>query len=106
MNIYPKNSGPVRPEANRISQTNDVADRGSIKPVAPVPSSADRSDKVQISDAGRALSARTDDTQSASAGGLDPARSDRIRGRILSGAYDTLDVVDTVANRLLDSGDI
>src|ERR1700712_1404985 len=104
MNIYPKNSGPARLEPNQISQTNGVPDRGSIKPVAPAPSSADRSDKVQISDAGRALSARTDDTQAASSSsGVDPARSDRIRGRILSGAYDTLDVVDTVARRLLDS---
>jgi negative regulator of flagellin synthesis FlgM len=103
MHIYPKNTGPVRPETNRISQTDDQLDRGTIKPVAPAPSTADRSDKVEISDAGRALSARTDDTQ---ATGVDPARSSRIRSRILSGAYDTLEVVDTVAKRLLDSGDL
>ena len=103
MNIYPKSTGPLSPETNRISQASELADRGPIKPVAPAPSSVDRSDKVQISDAGRALSARSDDTKSA---GLDPARAERIRGRVLSGAYDTLDVVDTVARRLLDSGDL
>jgi hypothetical protein len=103
MHIYPKSTGPVRPETTKISQPDDQLDRGSIKPVSPAPSSSDRSDKVEISDAGRALSARTDDTQKA---GLDPARASRIRGRILSGAYDTLEVVDTVARRLLDSGDL
>ena len=99
MNIYPK-SGPglcVRKPAEPRLPEDVEADRGPIKPVAPAPSSADRSDKVQISDAGRALSARTDDTQAA---GMDPVRADRIRGRVLSGAYDTLDVVDTVARRL------
>ena len=57
---------------------------------------------MEISDAGRALAARDGD----SAGGLDPARAARIRGRILSGAYDTLEVVDAVSRRLLDSGDL
>jgi hypothetical protein len=104
MHIYPKNSGPIRPETNRTTQTDGVADRSTIRPVAPATSSPDRSDKVQISDAGRALAARTDGTDSSSS--LDPARASRIRGRILSGAYDTLEVVDAVARRLLDSGDL
>jgi hypothetical protein len=64
--------------------------------------SSGRSDKVEISDAGRALAARDRDAAS----GLDPARAAKIRGRILSGAYDTLEVVDAVARRLLDSGDL
>ena len=62
-----------------------------------------RSDKVEISDAGRALAAHGEGTTST---GLDPARAERIRGRILSGAYDTLDVVDAVARRLLGTGDL
>ena len=104
MHIYPKNTGPIRPETNRTSQTGDVTDRASqIRSIAPAPSSADRSDKVQISDAGRALAARNDGPEKSS---LDPARADRIRGRILSGAYDTLEVVDAVSRRLLDSGDL
>jgi negative regulator of flagellin synthesis FlgM len=106
MQIYPKqtgSTGPIGPDSTRGSQPTDAPDRGAVQPVVPVPASADRSDKVQISDAGRALAARDGDTQ---ASGLTPSRADAIRGRILSGAYDTLDVVDAVARRLLDSGDL
>jgi negative regulator of flagellin synthesis FlgM len=102
MYIYPKSTGPIRPDATSPS-TADVTERTSdIRPIAPAPSAADRSDKVEISDAGRALAARDGDESS----GLDPARAARIRGRILNGAYDTLEVVDAVARRLLDSGDL
>lgn len=105
MHIYPKNTGPVRPETTtRPTQPADSTDRDSVRAVSPTPSSLDRSDKVQISDAGRALAAR--DGGSASASSLDPARADKIRGRVLSGAYDTLEVVDAVARRLLDTGDL
>lgn len=102
MYIYPKHTGPIRPETT--SQPADVTETGSVRPIAPSPTGADRSDKVEISDAGRALAARGADNAQATSG-VDPARADRIRGRILSGAYDTLEVVDTVARRLLDSGD-
>ena len=103
MQIYPKNAGPIRPETTRTSQPADAADGGAVRAVSPTPSSADRSDKVSISDAGRALAARDGDTESV---GLDPARAARIRERVLNGAYDTLEVVDAVARRLLDSGDL
>jgi hypothetical protein len=102
MYIYPKNSGSIRPEST--SQPTDVSATGAIKPATSTPSSSDRSDTVEISDAGRALAAR-DGTETTSKSGLEPARADQIRGRVLSGAYDTLEVVDTVARRLLDSGD-
>ncbi len=103
MYIYPKSSGSIRPEST--SQPADVSETGSVKPVAPSPTGSDRSDKVEISDAGRALAAR-DGSETQASSGLDPARADQIRGRVLSGAYDTLEVVDTVARRLLDSGDL
>jgi negative regulator of flagellin synthesis FlgM len=101
MQIYPKHTGPLRPETTRISPA-DSPESTPIRPLAPTPSSADRSDKVEISNAGRALAAR--------GGALSPAptdasRTSTIRGRVLSGAYDTLEVVDAVARRLLDSGD-
>ena len=102
MHIYPKYTGPIRPDSTRPSDTTDASESSPIRPVSPATSSPDRSDKVEISDAGRALAARGGDAPS----GLDPARASRIRGRILSGAYDTLEVVDTVARRLLDSGDL
>src|SRR4051812_2768065 len=107
MYIYPKNTGPIRPET--ASQPADVSERDTdVRPVAPTPSAADRSDRVEISDAGRALAARDGDgaASATGAGSLDPARAARIRGRILSGAYDTLEVVDAVSRRLLDSGDL
>lgn len=107
MHIYPKNTGPLRPDTTRATQPADTSDRGPIQPVGPTPSSLNRSDKVQISDAGRALAARADGTSdSASTSSLDPARASRIRQRVLSGAYDTLEVVDAVSRRLLDSGDL
>ncbi|MEP6493436.1 MAG: hypothetical protein ABJF01_12205 [bacterium] len=101
MQIYPKNPGAVRPESTRTSPI-DTPDRDSVKSVAPTPSSTDRSDKVEISNAGRALAARDGSSPAA----LDSARTTAIRGRVLNGAYDTLEVVDAVARRLLDSGDL
>jgi negative regulator of flagellin synthesis FlgM len=105
MIIYPKNPGAIRPEPTRPSQLTDVPERAPLQPVGPAPSTLDRSDRVEISDAGRALAARDRDPAQQSTG-LDPARAEQIRGRILSGAYDTLEVVDAVARRLLDSGDL
>jgi negative regulator of flagellin synthesis FlgM len=102
MHIYPKYTGPIRPETTRTSPAEQVADNEPVQPASPVPSGADRSDRVEISDAGRALSAREGEGRR----GLDPARAAQIRGRVLSGAYDTLEVVDAVARRLLDSGDL
>jgi hypothetical protein len=103
MYIYPKNAGPIRPETT--SQPADVSATGAVAPATASPTGSDRSDKVEISDAGRALAAR-DGQETQASSGLDPARADRIRGRVLSGAYDTLEVVDTVARRLLGSGDL
>ena len=106
MQIYPKNTGPLRSDITRATQPAD-SDQNPIQPVPATPSSLDRSDKVQISDAGRALAARADGTSdTASTSSLDPARASRIRQRVLSGAYDTLEVVDAVSRRLLDSGDL
>ena len=68
-------------------------------------SPASRSDRVQISDAGRALAAQaaSDVPQSE---GLSPERVDQIRQRILKGAYNSTEVVDQVARRMLERGDI
>jgi negative regulator of flagellin synthesis FlgM len=102
MKIYSNGTGPIGPETTRTSSVGDTAANDAVRSVRPTPSSVDRTDKVQISDAGRALAAR----DGSEAGSLDPARAERIRERVLSGAYDTLEVVDAVARRLLDSGDI
>ena len=103
MQIYPKNSGPIRPETTQSTQPAGVADSDAVRGVSPTPASVDRGDKVSISDAGRALAARDGGPNGAA---LDPARASQIRDRVLNGAYDTLEVVDAVARRLLDSGDL
>lgn len=103
MQIHSKGTGALTPETHS-AQRADKADKASVQTPAAGTVSVDRTDKVQISDAGRALAAReTDRTVEA---GLDPIRASHIRNRVLSGAYDSLDVVDTVARRLLASGDL
>jgi hypothetical protein len=103
MQIYPKHTGPIGPDTTRTSPAADNAASDAVGVVRPTPSSSDRSDRVSISDAGRALAARDGGPEAST---LDPARAERIRERVLSGAYDTLEVVDAVARRLLDSGDL
>ncbi len=58
-----------------------------------------REDRVQISDAGRAKAAEA-------TGGLDPQRVTEVRRKVLEGAYNSVNVVDTVARRILEQGDV
>ncbi len=58
-----------------------------------------KSDSVQISDAGRRMNTEQREA-------LDPDHVAELRQRVLSGAYNTLDVVDQVARRILTRGDI
>ncbi len=101
--IYTNGTGAVNPDATYPAHSTEHADRLPVSPAAPTPSTSDRSDKVQISDAGRALAARVSDQPD---NVFDPARAANIRKRILSGAYDAIEVVDDVARRLLASGDL
>lgn len=63
----------------------------------------DRSDKVQISDAGRALAAKDGAAEGSS---LSAERIAQLRQRVLDGAYNSLDVVDEVAKRIMARGDL
>ncbi|AHG87703.1 Anti-sigma-28 factor FlgM family protein [Gemmatirosa kalamazoonensis] len=63
---------------------------------------ARRSDSVQISDAGRALS--TGETSGSSS--LTPERVAELRRRVLEGAYNANHVVSQVAQRILERGDV
>ena len=63
----------------------------------------DRSDRVEISDAGRALAAREGTGESSA---LSPERIAELRQRVLDGAYDSLEVVDEVARRILGARDL
>ncbi|MDQ6831008.1 MAG: hypothetical protein M3081_19265 [Gemmatimonadota bacterium] len=86
-------------------QQPKTAPAESVKPsVAPSVSSErpaasrNREDRVQISDAGRAKAAETT--------GLDPQRVTDVRRKVLEGAYNSVNVVDTVARRILEQGDV
>lgn len=72
-------------------------------PTASLLLSPDRPGRVAILRAGRAQAAGDDAPVRPS---LDPVRKARIRARILSGAYASLEVVDALARRLLVSGDL
>lgn len=74
------------------------------------PAAIHRIDAVQISDAGRALSgpgAGGDvGANGAAAESVDPRRADEIRTRVLSGAYNSVEMADQVARSILRSGDL
>ena len=94
--IRPEQAKPVR-ETTPASVTNQPA-KPEVTP--------DRSDKVQISDAGRALAESLKPSAAESAVELSPERVAEIRKRLLEGAYESVDVVDEVARRILGRGDV
>jgi anti-sigma28 factor (negative regulator of flagellin synthesis) len=66
---------------------------GTPSPLSP------KSDSVQFSDIGKAMSASQSDE-------LSPERVQELRAKVMQGAYNSLDVVEQVARRVLDSGDL
>lgn len=72
------------------------------KPVAPVRPS----DRVRISDAGRALAQGIETGLDAADTELTPERIEEIRSRIEAGAYDAPEMVESVVRAILDSGDL
>jgi negative regulator of flagellin synthesis FlgM len=87
---------PIRPE------TVKPAGASTTSPVSPA-SAPQRSDRVQISDAGRALAG---ELQGSEATGLSAERTAELRRKVLEGAYNSMDVVDQVAQRILGRGDV
>ncbi len=63
-------------------------------------------DRVEISDAGRALAARLSGADAADSERLTVERIEEIRARIEAGFYDSPDVIEVVARRLAESGDL
>lgn len=104
MQINKTASDLARAEAMQRSQTAGT-NQGSTAPVSPV-SEVSRSDAVQISDAGRALSGSAPRSDGSAVSALDPRRADEIRSNILSGAYNSLEMADQVARSLMRSGDL
>jgi negative regulator of flagellin synthesis FlgM len=68
-------------------------------------SAANRGDKVAISDEARKL-ARGADAAGGANSALAPEQIAQYREKILSGAYNSLEVVEQVARKMLTSGDI
>lgn len=69
--------------------------------------SSERNDRVQISEAGRALAAQASGAPSEEVRAeLSPERVAQIRQRVLEGAYNSVNVVEEVARRMLERGDI
>jgi hypothetical protein len=97
MRINGGNFGPVRPDAAREVRgpSTEEASNRNTNPATP-----ERTDSVEISDAGRAKAAGLE------APGAGSERLEQIRARVLSGAYNSLEVVDEVARRIVERGDI
>jgi negative regulator of flagellin synthesis FlgM len=105
MKITDKNGELIRPErAGNVRESRPAqAGEASTKPVAGV----ERTDKVEISDAGREKAALMDTAAtSESSAALSPERIAEIRKRVLEGAYDSAEVVDAIARRIVDRGDL
>jgi anti-sigma28 factor (negative regulator of flagellin synthesis) len=96
---------PLRPDRTTPSSTPVAPDQQqrSQDGVPSGGSQSRRSDSVQISAEGRSLASRVEADQQTT---LDPERVAELRTKVLTGAYNTLDVVDQVARRILSRGDL
>lgn len=105
MKINRTTAGVVPPNATfgSVGKTLDRAAADALK-LQPTDSgtTAPKSDSVQISDAGRTLSA----SGASGTGSLSAERVAELRKRVLEGAYNTTHVVDQVAKRILERGDV
>ncbi|MEO7363595.1 MAG: flagellar biosynthesis anti-sigma factor FlgM [Gemmatimonadaceae bacterium] len=95
---------PLRPDrTTSTDSTSATRAGGNAQPVSPVAPVSSRRDSVQISDSARTLASRAESNERAQ---LDPARVSELRKKVYEGAYNSLDVVDQVARRILTRGDI
>ena len=96
----------IRPDKTR--EILRAADESAAKKAPSQPAAqVERSDKVEISEAARHLAASGGLREaSAARGELTPERVAEIREKILKGAYNSIEVVDQVARKMLASGDI
>lgn len=99
------NPGSQLQQAELVNRTREA---GAAAPSSAVPATpaapAARVDRVEISAAGRALAA--EGAGAASPEPMSPERLAELRQRVLGGAYNSLAVVDQIARRMLQSGDV
>ncbi len=91
-----RGGGAVRPKEAEGAPRRDRV--GSI-------GAPDRADKVEISAEGKALAAQQLQAEERTEG-LSPERLEVIRRRMEDGTYDSPQVAEAVARKLLDSGDL
>jgi len=94
----------IRPLGKPVVPAGGAQGAQPAQPAARVPETASpagrRGDTVEISQQARAKLAES------AAGALPPERVAELRQRILQGAYNTTDVIQAVAERILGSGDL
>ncbi len=93
---------PLRPKSVTPA-ANPAVTRPTDPAVQNSGSQPTRSDSVQISDAGRSMAGRIEQDAKST---FDPERVAELRTKVLTGAYNTLDVVDQVARRIISRGDL
>lgn len=95
---------PLRPDRSTPTDSTSAARAGgAAKPVSPTAPASVRRDSVQISDSARTLASRAESDERAQ---MEPERVAELRKKVYEGAYNSLDVVDQVARRILTRGDI
>ena len=105
MKINGKSFDSIRPAVQKpAAKVQDQTENRGGAPTSASQGSARsaRGDSVQISDAARAALAGT----SAAGGPLTPERTAELRKKVLEGAYNSLNVVDHVAKRMIERGDV
>ena len=98
MKVYGNIFDPLRPD--RAGQPTPAPARGvdgQSAPVSPVAPVGPRTDSVEISDLGRSLAGSPE---------VDPERIAELRRKVYEGAYNSLDLVDQVARRIIARGDV
>ncbi len=91
-------------QAELAQRLRDSAGRSDSSTPVPAIEPVTRVDRVEISDAGRALAARQE--RPAGDGELTPERIDALRLRVRDGSYNSPAVADAVARRLLGQGEL
>ena len=104
MKINGKSFDPIRPAVQTPAPKVDQSENrgGAPAPTSQGTARPARGDSVQISDAARSALAGT----SATGGSLTPERTAELRKKVLEGAYNSLNVVDHVAKRIIERGDV
>jgi len=99
MSIHRIGSDLIRPPKAKLGAEDSRASTKSAR--SDGAAGPDRGDRVEISDAGRALAAKIADAEKAA-----EARLEIIRDRLAEGLYHEPSVAENVAQRLVESGDL